>query len=61
MAEMSININVDERALLNCSAGERIVVKVLNADGTEKEVIKDVTVPAEKTFDGAIAIYGKLQ
>ena len=41
-------------------AGERIRIEILNADGTQKKLILDDSVPVGKQLSALISYYGKI-
>lgn len=59
MADMVAN-QASKSAAKTLLTGERISIRILNSDGTEKEVVFDEAVPAGKTFTGTLQFGGTI-
>ena len=60
MADMFPNsVNISSGAF-NMASGERLSIRVLNSDGSERVVLVDVSVPSGRSFSGSAGIAGNL-
>jgi len=59
MSEMFLD-HISEDAPVSLQAGQRIVMKVVNADGTVAQVVFDDAVPMGEIFSGIVAYTGHL-
>ena len=59
MAEI-ITSTVSRGVTISVAAGERISIRILNADGSPKTEVLDDNVPSGKQFDGMVDYNGLL-
>ena len=59
MSEMFLD-HISENAKVNLTAGQRIVMKVVNPDGTIAQVLFDDAVPRNEVFSGVVVYSGHL-
>lgn len=60
MAEMSSNNIVDNRTVTELLAGEKVEIKFYDASGVQKGETVELSVPANKKFNGMVAVAGVL-
>lgn len=57
---MPTNLTANTIAATGVTSGQRIVIKVLNADGTVAQSLCDDAVPSGKAFTGSVMYSGTL-